>query len=358
MSDAAQRPKVFLHIGHGKTGTTATQNLLTLKAPELRARGICYPEVRARSEAEEGRITSGNLGFRDSAEPWVRDRILRAMADAPGCPAYVFSNEVVFWSILPQLPALAELSARCDLTVVLVLREPVDMLKSVYSQMIKRGGFTGALEDLLERESHLNHALRVVEACEALGIGIGLLNYSVLGHAIAPRLFALFGAEGLLDAATDPPALRTANRSLTLEERRIVKALNRTFGAEMGARCSDALVERLPRIAAEPPEISPELEARIVEKNREAAEALNRRLPAGDAIRLAASGGVSEAAAARLSAAQLDVILGTLHFEMEKLRRGPQSTRRRSLAGLESGPQVGSDAGSRKPRRWRLFGGR
>ncbi|MCH1458014.1 MAG: hypothetical protein L7T86_03935, partial [Synechococcus sp. MOX_bin73] len=47
VDDLAQREvqkiKLFLHIGHGKTGTSAIQSSLAIASDELSKKGISYP---------------------------------------------------------------------------------------------------------------------------------------------------------------------------------------------------------------------------------------------------------------------------------------------------------------------------
>ena len=58
---AVKKTKLFLHIGHGKTGTSAVQSSLAIASGKLLERGINYPihpSLRDRSSQLE--ITSGN----------------------------------------------------------------------------------------------------------------------------------------------------------------------------------------------------------------------------------------------------------------------------------------------------------
>ena len=56
-----KKTKLFLHIGHGKTGTSAIQSALAIASEDLAKRGINYPiQQSLRDRASRLEITSGN----------------------------------------------------------------------------------------------------------------------------------------------------------------------------------------------------------------------------------------------------------------------------------------------------------
>ena len=58
---AVKKTKLFLHIGHGKTGTSAIQSALAIASEDLAKRGINYPiQQSLRDRASRLEITSGN----------------------------------------------------------------------------------------------------------------------------------------------------------------------------------------------------------------------------------------------------------------------------------------------------------
>ena len=58
---AVRKTKVFLRIGHGKTGTSAIQSALAIASEELAKQSISYPIQRSlRDRASRLEITSGN----------------------------------------------------------------------------------------------------------------------------------------------------------------------------------------------------------------------------------------------------------------------------------------------------------
>ena len=58
---AVKKTKLFLHIGHGKTGTSAIQSALAIASEDLAKRGVNYPiQQSLRNRASRLEITSGN----------------------------------------------------------------------------------------------------------------------------------------------------------------------------------------------------------------------------------------------------------------------------------------------------------
>ena len=58
---AVKKTKVFLHIGHGKTGTSAVQSSLAIASDDLFSYGINYPiHPSLRDRLAQLEITSGN----------------------------------------------------------------------------------------------------------------------------------------------------------------------------------------------------------------------------------------------------------------------------------------------------------
>ncbi len=65
----SERKNLYLHIGHGKTGSSSLQTFLALNKDNLKEYGIFYPEHVSFSNAEKGFITSGNLTLDNN---WVK----------------------------------------------------------------------------------------------------------------------------------------------------------------------------------------------------------------------------------------------------------------------------------------------
>ena len=240
--------KVFLHIGHGKTGTSATQTALARLHSDLRAAGLCYPEHPSFHFATLGNVTSGNL---DGTYPdWFEAQVLPEIDRNPRFERFLFSNENIFWLMDPFFEAAPSLAARLEFHIILNVREPFDMIWSAYVQMVKGTGYTGEFEDYAKTESHIIHAAYLIKRMRALNLKFTVINYSAVKHGITRRIFDIVGVPHLFDPAQEL-RLGTVNRSLTHAELQAVLSVNRDFGGEWGRKVSEALVNKLPNVAAE-----------------------------------------------------------------------------------------------------------
>ena len=70
-----KKTKLFLHIGHGKTGTSAIQSSLAIASNDLAGQGISYPiQQSLRDRASRLEIPSGN--WEPKSEASLSDELL------------------------------------------------------------------------------------------------------------------------------------------------------------------------------------------------------------------------------------------------------------------------------------------
>jgi hypothetical protein len=55
------RPKIVLHIGQGKTGTSALPSALARNHELLKSAGVLYPDHPSAAQARAGHVMSGKL---------------------------------------------------------------------------------------------------------------------------------------------------------------------------------------------------------------------------------------------------------------------------------------------------------
>lgn len=240
--------KVYLHIGHGKTGTSATQTALARLHEKLADAGVCYPEHPSFNAARDGKISSGNLD--GTKQDWLEKQLLPAIEANPDYNTFVFSNENLFWQMNTLFTQIDSLRSLYSFHVILTVREPFEMLSSAYMQAVKRGGYVGSISDFAKSEGHINHAASLISDLNKLNISFSVINYSVEKNNITNRIFAEIGASQLLDSE-NKEKLGVINRSLTTSELQTVIFINQIFGAEKGAKVSDALVNFLPSVRSD-----------------------------------------------------------------------------------------------------------
>ncbi|GAA6160583.1 hypothetical protein NBRC116589_27570 [Ruegeria sp. HU-ET01832] len=310
--------KIFLHLGYEKTGTTATQNLLTVANPHLAEMGVFYPVRRNIEDALKGKGTSGNIRAKEPVAP----QLLKAVRENPGYSTYIFSSEIVFWEIADQIPVVHnQISPEYDLSVVISVREPLEMLQSYYGQEIKRNGYFGEIEGFVDGKQHLIHASDIVAVCSDLGITVKLFNYSVAKRDISKCLLEYFGIPQALVDHWEKQIPAIMNRSLTYEERNLIKSANKVLGKEYGRRLSDALVVGFSEIASEPPEIPKTISEKVVQKNIDAAAFINQYLSPKNQISLQTIKRAGDLEHTRFTTAQWDAVFETLAEDIEHLRQ-------------------------------------
>lgn len=96
--------RVFLHIGHGKTGTSFVQSFLALNVGVLNSCGIDYPSHRGLAPARKGCLSSGNLG---GVNDW-REHIINE-SEKSHFEDIIFSNETLFHRIVSAPADIREL---------------------------------------------------------------------------------------------------------------------------------------------------------------------------------------------------------------------------------------------------------
>ncbi|NDR57242.1 hypothetical protein [Aliiruegeria sabulilitoris] len=237
---------VILHVGHGKTGTSAIQCWLAQNKRAVAAAGMVYPDHPSLSRAERCGVTSGNIcGDVGALLGQLEEEDLKWPADR----AILFSNELLFWKLEEIIEASVDLRSRYNFKVVLFIRNPLEMANSAYHQRVKRGGETGSFEDYLQQEGHLLHA----EKCHRLllknNIETRLINYSARSaDVVGAFIDALdLDKDGSLGSVEKSMPIRV-NRSLSLTELELVKQLNKLSGRKSGSDFSDWLVELAPDI--------------------------------------------------------------------------------------------------------------
>lgn len=137
---ATARPRLLLHAGTPKTGTTTLQAALHASRRRLVDHGILYPEAGLSHELKHqwmvNLLMAGDIeGFRRNVHA-VADEVLAARASR-----VVLSTEGLFlhWSDFTSEARgeIAAIAALFDVTVWTVFREPVSFATSLYSQVLK-----------------------------------------------------------------------------------------------------------------------------------------------------------------------------------------------------------------------------
>ena len=148
----AGKPRIVLHIGASKTGSTYLQHLMERNRPELLRRGIWYPEVGLYWQQRRPHKQAGHAGFIAAAarnDDALRRHIEAGLDLMDGrVRTIVLSSEAFFLDDRAHLiPGYFD---GYPVTVVVYLRRQDDWANSQYAELVG-GGAVGRVADPPER---------------------------------------------------------------------------------------------------------------------------------------------------------------------------------------------------------------
>ena len=248
MTEKHNEKNIFLHVGHGKTGSSAIQSFLALNTSLLLQHGFDYPARRALKLAREGKTTSGNL---DNTTPssWLQE-VKRATKSA-ACANVLFSHERLFHLIRKEPKYLGLATKHYHTTVILYVRNPLDHFFSAYGQAVKRHGETREIEKWVDKYNQPIRVLDFLNICKNLDVPVIVRNYSNVNDIERSFAEMLLGdkAEEFLESSIKPQC--RVNRSLTRAEYELLRQFNRYSDVSSGEIISTNLVDSLPHIISE-----------------------------------------------------------------------------------------------------------
>lgn len=317
---------LHVHIGHPKTGTSYIQSLLATNKSQLESHGIRYPDtaftLRARSE-DPGR--GGNC-----RATLLADASYHALV-TEGSDTVVLSAERLFFPLSDGADLFASYAPHFDtVNIVLFIRDPLEFVTSWYTQRVKRGDFTGSLDDFVMASgfftSHMDRIEGILDLCARAGYRLTVRNYSRLA---VPLDDVIEGVLGLSRGTLIRPPSRKVNRGLTRSElylqQRLHHHLGREFNLFLGTKrvtsrgiayeiVAKALCTGLPELDAEYAALSAPVHEEFCRRIDAGIAKVNARLPESERYCLL-SGSMASTAGARgpndsllFSEAQVDVL--------------------------------------------------
>ena len=246
------KKKIFIHIGHGKTGSTALQCFLAQNYNNLLNNDILYhnPNSIEFNNALAYKINSGNI---NPTGNWVEDKIFPIIESNSKYNKFLFSNENLFHNLRPLLKILrsSKKSELYEFVIILVVRNPSEMIISEYNQNVKREGAHYSLEEFLEKKkyicTHTKKASKIIKQFENLSCKYHLLNYSKERFEIVNSISKVLGISDYCNHKNIK--VKIINRSLTHNEINIVRLINKVYGINIGSKVSDRFVNEIQNIS-------------------------------------------------------------------------------------------------------------
>ena len=271
------RKKLFLHIGHGKTGTTAVQSALAIASADLNSHGIYYPiDKNEQQKAANFAITSGN--WKHNPEQKLSEQCLELVQSIPPSKSLALSSESLFWHIQDMIECKKEWEDHLEIHVILAVRELEEMLSSEYQQRVKRHGEKDPLSNSwgVDNLSHLT--IKAAEVLQAIKHQISntVINYSITS-GIYKLIFQIMGVESIChrqqidNLDQQKPEQKSSNTS-----RWSIVCITTNFRGS--TRLSDTLAQQLPNVGLKSAESRALAAESCMKKNNDYLKAINQHL--------------------------------------------------------------------------------
>ncbi|WP_148043612.1 hypothetical protein [Paracoccus methylarcula] len=259
---------IKIHIGHGKTGSSYLQAALAASEAELSLAGYCYPlHEQTKQKALRGETTSGN----------VRDDKLAEFLTKNSCPPdhkLLVSNEGLFLRFASGegINTVLEKFSPPDVSILLMVRNPLENAASSYLQAVQKRTFSGHFESALRSFNQPANVARVIRNCRNAGIDLEVKNYSRHRHEILKVVSHWLGVD------LNRPKQETINRSLTSTEAEIQRRLNKMARDPKVLAMTDRIIEELPDIIPDKPKVAPEVISAFFDRIREQVDEVHNLL--------------------------------------------------------------------------------
>jgi hypothetical protein len=254
---------LYLHVGHGKTGSSWIQSVLRLNSKELKKHGILYAIGPDHNIPDPNKITSGNAAFLFETRDHFEHHLAKNQLNDES--SLLFSSEHIINSFLNSngedyLEEIALKYGFEKISVLLFIRNPISLAVSMWRQRIKgRGDFDVTLTNLHENPAvgwdvihDIENLINRLNRCKMVTVTIR--NYSICSALLMEEV-----AGWLIIPVKDfnIPDLKRINRSLTFSELVLQQSFNKILGRS-GQLFSIPFCEKLPGI--EPEELFPPVE--------------------------------------------------------------------------------------------------
>jgi hypothetical protein len=241
--------EIYLHIGAGKTGTTAIQSFFS-KYP--RQEGLEYFPYGRQDKGHHG-IASAILA--DNRYDWLKPCIKERLAEEIGSLSpsgnkkYLASSEVFstgFFIRSGGPAALRSLFSEFDVGIIYFVRNQVDLFESTFLQVAKTGAFVGSPEEWLEHfiAWEIGSYMTVMEEYENV-FGkdvIHPVNYDMVKEDILSAL------SKCMDIACADIRLPKLNVSSSLKSTAVLQLISRMSGERLIGPAGKRLRESVERI--------------------------------------------------------------------------------------------------------------
>lgn len=247
-----------MHMGTGKTGSSALQSSFAKNSKALKQKGVIYAPHSSEEKAAEGLITSGNaaelaqyLSGVGNSKPLSKiNSILKKASDSGD--ALLLSCEGFKSFESSRLEAFISILEKYDyhLKCIFYVRSIAGYALSSYSQRVKRHQYSRTFSGYL-RLSFDTPFSRIENAVDAFGQeNLSLYNYDVHRESLDKHFYK--EALGIDLEGISLNKLKV-NRSLNSSELQFLRTMNRSFNNDSESRfVSDSMIYADPFLETKP----------------------------------------------------------------------------------------------------------
>ena len=226
-----QDQTIYLHIGRGKTGTTALRRHLARYADILAGHGIFYPGAAGAARGI-GHDIFGKAFITERpfymVPPQNTEQVLLELAEeirTADAPKILLLSEQLEMADPARVRAYLDgLGKRFDYRIVFFLRSQDELVESEFNQLVRFSSKAGTLADYAK--TLFNGDFHATAIAWADVFGADSLTCPVY-DARHPRVLAqVMGALGAEDALTDLPELPASNRSVSFQALTAIRLLH------------------------------------------------------------------------------------------------------------------------------------
>jgi hypothetical protein len=151
-------PRVFLHIGEPKTGTTFLQQVMWRNRSELAGQGVVLPGHHPQDHYRASQDLRGMPKLAsDPAGSWTGEWAILARQAQQASRVAVISHELFSAADEPQAERAVSSLQPAEVHVVLTVRDMASLLPAEWQETVKHRnarGFQDWIEDVIDRESY------------------------------------------------------------------------------------------------------------------------------------------------------------------------------------------------------------
>lgn len=265
--------KAYIHVGHGKTGSSYLQSAFSNSQIIFDNSNIYYPKHIDEDKAKKNMISSGNGDIIKS-----KKRLSKSLAEANQKNIF-FSNETLMkWMIENDnfekvIHTLDDYGFE-EVSILLFTRNPLEHGASSYQQDLKRQGISSTVDEFFESFDAPLKVFDFLNFCDNFNnVDVSFYNYSTVRKKI------LSVAENWLNislGSLNVPERDVVNRSLSIYEAAFFTSLNKHVGKDYKF-FSDYLCDNLPNIGSSKAYPSLETQQNVLNSMSGVIKEINRR---------------------------------------------------------------------------------